>query len=350
VSDVEKWKVRGAVKALRTEFATWDLNQQEWQPPRHFGLIAFHSDGKISERDHHNADGSISHSKWFYDEAGQLTETRYWMNDGPPDKILYFYDDAARHVRTVQANHDGTQRDSEACSYDISRRKTKVHFLGPQKPNVSYAYEIEGTGQAHGAPGAATMTVSYDERDLPAEVLLHDAHHSLLRRVIFVRDSAGRLLSEEIHLSERIPFPDFQSQLESYPPEDRARASEAFASLFGPTQMFSKTTCEYDQTDRLLEQSSRMGSLAEDRTTFRYDEHDNPIEETTEHTSREASLKEDGTLHYSEDRLNVQHARFEYRYDAHGNWTERIVSIQPEPDADFQRSNIERRAITYHAD
>jgi hypothetical protein len=93
-----------------------------------------------------------------------------------------------------------------------------------------------------------------------------------------------------------------------------------------------------------------MGGLAEDRTAFRYDEHDNPIEQTTERRSREASVEEDGTLRYSEDHLNVQHTRFEYRYDARGNWTERIVSIRPEPDTHFQRSNIERRAITYHAD
>ncbi|MGA2717176.1 MAG: hypothetical protein ABSG41_29195 [Bryobacteraceae bacterium] len=193
------------------------------------------------------------------------------------------------------------------------------------------------------------MTVRYEERDLPAEVLFHDAHHSLLRRVMFVRDSAGRLLSEDVHLSGQIPFPDFQKQLESSPPEDRARASEAFASLFGPTRTLSKTTYVYDQTGKLLKQSVSMGGLAEDHTTFRYDEHDNPIEQTTERRSREASVEEDGTLRYSEDRLNVQHTRFEYRYDARGNWTERIVSIRPEPNPHFQRSNIERRAITYHA-
>jgi hypothetical protein len=155
VNDVDKWKVRGAVKTLRTEFAAWDLNQQEWQPPRHFSLVAFLPDGKISDSDHHNPDGSISHSKWFYDETGRLAETQYWMNDGPSDQVLYFYDDAARHVRTVQANQDGTQRDSEACTYDLGRRKTKVHFLGPQKPNVTYSYGIEGTEQAHGAPPQA---------------------------------------------------------------------------------------------------------------------------------------------------------------------------------------------------
>ena len=53
-------------------------------------------------------------------------------------------------------------------------------------------------------------------------------------------------------------------------------------------------------------------------------------------------------VHYSSDRVNVQHNRLEYRDHAHGNWTERIVWFRPESEPDFQRSNIEHRAVTYH--
>ena len=45
----------------------------------------------------------------------------------------------------------------------------------------------------------------------------------------------------------------------------------------------------------------------------------------------------------------MAHNRFEYVYDAQGNWTERIVSHRVEPNPDFQRGNIERRALTYYA-
>jgi hypothetical protein len=92
-----------------------------------------------------------------------------------------------------------------------------------------------------------------------------------------------------------------------------------------------------------------MGGLGGDSTTYRYDAHDDPVEETVEYRSREGSLDETGNVHYSSDRVIVQHNRFEYRYDAHMNWTERIVSFRPESEPDFQRSNIERRAITYYA-
>jgi hypothetical protein len=47
---------------------------------------------------------------------------------------------------------------------------------------------------------------------------------------------------------------------------------------------------------------------------------------------------------------HVQHVKFEYQYDAHGNWTERIVSQRLEPNADERPSNIERRTIAYCTD
>ena len=91
-----------------------------------------------------------------------------------------------------------------------------------------------------------------------------------------------------------------------------------------------------------------MGNLGGDLTTYRYGERDEPVEETTEHRTREASLDESGNVKYSSDRINVQHYQLEYLYDAHGNWTERIVSSRSESEPTFQRSNIERRTISYY--
>ena len=45
---------------------------------------------------------------------------------------------------------------------------------------------------------------------------------------------------------------------------------------------------------------------------------------------------------------HVQHVSFEYKYDAHGNWTDRIVSVRVEPNSAEQPSNIERRIVDYH--
>jgi YD repeat-containing protein len=91
-----------------------------------------------------------------------------------------------------------------------------------------------------------------------------------------------------------------------------------------------------------------MFSLGLDRTTYLYGDGDDPIEETTEHSHREANLAEDGTVQYTPDKVAAQQNRFEYRYDEHGNWVEKTVLNRPERNADFQASNITRRAITYY--
>jgi len=91
-----------------------------------------------------------------------------------------------------------------------------------------------------------------------------------------------------------------------------------------------------------------MGSLGGDSTTYCYAERDDPIEETTEHWSREGNIDESGNIHSSSVRVNLQHSRLEYLYDEYGNWTERIVSFRLESEPEFQRSNIERRTFAYY--
>jgi hypothetical protein len=76
-----------------------------------------------------------------------------------------------------------------------------------------------------------------------------------------------------------------------------------------------------------------MGTLGGDRTTFRFDDRDDPVEEISEHS-------DDGGSH-------KRHSRSVYNYDAEGNWTEREVGTV-EPSQDYLRLNIERRQITYY--
>jgi len=162
---------------------------------------------------------TIAHSRWIYDDAGRLVESNSWMKEERIDRVVYVYDETGRHIRTTHVNHDGTGGDREVCSYDAAGRKTKVRFLPPREADsecttgngcgASTGYAIEGTDSAYGAPGAATVTITYDARNLPAKVSFHDANHQSLRYVIFMRDSAGRLLSEESHQGERSPLQSY---------------------------------------------------------------------------------------------------------------------------------------------
>jgi YD repeat-containing protein len=353
MTDVARWKVHGPVETLRTEFATWDPNQGDWQPPEHFRLTSFRPDGKVNTSDSHNPGGSIAHSRCLYDSAGRVIETHSWMNEGPIDRTQYFYDETGRHIRTARLNRDDTQTDLEACSYDVDARKTRVRFLFPHQAEsecetgsacgATTSYAIEGTDSSYGAPGATTMTVTYDEKDLPTKVLFHDANHRLVNCVAFERDSEGRLLSEKTHGSEESPF---QTILDRLPTEQRQEMAAKLQQVLGET--LSGTTYTYDAQNRLVKRELRMGSLGGDSTTYRYDVDNNPVEEIVEHRSREADFDEIGKAHFSADHLTIQHNRLDYRYDTHRNWTERVVSYRVKPAPDFQRSNMERRSITYH--
>lgn len=320
----------------------WDLNRQEWQAARGLTVTSFRPDGAVSSSDTHNPDGSIVHVRWIYDRAGRLTEYNSQFNDGPVDRTVYSYDTTGHPVRTVRMSHDGTQTEAEVCSYDAAGKKTKVRFLGVRGANTAYA--VEGSEQAYGAPGATSMTTTYDEKDLPATVTFQDANHNSVGTVTFVRDSMGKVLREEMHLHVESPVPEF---LDKMPPERRAEMAVLLKKVFGDT--FSSTTYLYDSQGRVLERSRKMGSLSEEHTTFQYGDREDPTEEATEHRDRESRIDENGTVHYTEPRVILQRTRFEYRYDTQGNWTEQIVSWRAEQNPDFQRSNIERRTITYYA-
>ena len=80
-----------------------------------------------------------------------------------------------------------------------------------------------------------------------------------------------------------------------------------------------------------------------------YDEHGNTTEHTEEHESCKIGIDEEGNPHTTPDHASRQYLRFEYQYDTHGNWTERVVWTRIEPNPNFERSNIERREIAYYS-
>jgi hypothetical protein len=282
----------------------WDPDREEWQPPQHATLTSFRPDGAFSTSDTHNADGSVAHSRGLYDETNRLLESNFWVNDGPVERTVYFYDEAGRHQRTARE-----QTDFETCTYDARGIKTKQRLLPLRGDNVGYG--IEGTEVSYGAPGAVRMIITCDENDLPAKVVFEDAKGIPVRDVTFERDSMGRLISEEVHFGA-------DSLLDKVPAEGREELAAELAKTFG--EFFSRITYAYDLQGRRLERTTKFGTLSESRTIYRYGDHEDPIAETTE---------ENGGV--------VEH-RFQYIYDAQGNWTDRIV----------QGSHIERRIITYY--
>jgi hypothetical protein len=354
MSDVAKWKLRGPVRTLRSETAEWDVAREAWKPSRLFRTAEFQADGKISVSDSHGSDGTIYRTAFRYDSRGRLVEVQGGPASGPFSKTLYSYDEAGRPLRTVNVAADGTVKESESYRYDSTGRKTKVTFLderplGVAGMHVSVGVEGSGSDFAINASDATTMTTSYGEQDQPEEMLLHDASHAVVRSVTFTRDREGRALSEVVRFGDQFPFPEMRDVIGKLSAEEKAAMAAVLSQAFDAKALHS-TAYAYDRHGRLLEKTMRMGTLSESRTTYRYDDRDNPIEQVEEDQDRELGVDKPGDTPRTRNETVRRHdVRFEYQYDREGNWTERIASTRREPNAIFQRSNVERREITYYA-
>jgi len=113
------------------------------------------------------------------------------------------------------------------------------------------------------------------------------------------------------------------------------------------SSILSSTTFDYDQNGRLLRTTARLGVLDGERTTYRYDGRDHPIEAITKGRSREISI-EDGTVMSREQPMREQRTRLDYRYDPWGNWTERVTLMRIDAEKAFQCTAMDRRINTYY--
>lgn len=347
MSDVAKWKLRGPVQTLRTEVAEWDPDRDAWQSPRGVSTVTFRPDGQVSEGESHNPDGSVARWARVYDEDDRMIEEQSWRDDGPRSRVVYSYDALGRPAAAQGLAVDGTRRETERCRYDSAGRKTKVTLLPHELTDIRIHYAVEGTEYAYGAPGAVALTVAHDDRGLSTEASFHDAIGGLVRRIVFSRDHDGRLLTEVVHFDGERPFPELPPA-DNVPLEERASMAATLKMAFAG-QVLCKTAYAYDTKARLLERTTYIGSLSEERTIFEYDDYDDPIAETSSSRNYRVELDDDGVVRTTEEEPRVeQHNRYDYQYDSRGNWTERVVSYRIGSQPEFQRSNVERRTITYY--
>lgn len=353
MGDLARWAMRGPVRSLRTHFAEWNPETGDWRPLKTRYLATFRRDGQLSEIEHYNSDGSVPREVRIHDRSGRLTEDQSWANDVLTRRVLHTYDAGGRPASSVAVDVDGTTREAELCRYDENGRKTKVIVLPVSETGAASCsigscgmmYGVEGTDAAYSAPGATTSTTTYDGRERPSEVSFHDANNALVCRVVFSMSQDGRVLTE------RMEFPGLRGLLGSaidanMPDGERASLMELLETVFDD-QTFSLSTYEYDEKGRRVETIRLMGKLSEERVTVRYDDFDNPVEEVRSDVSRDMRM-DDGAVKSEERPSHVQHVRLEYQYDAHGNWTERIVWQRMEPNTDERPSNVERRTILYY--
>jgi hypothetical protein len=312
-------------------------------------LVTFRPDGMASGTES-RYERQTSYSANRYDADGRLTEIESWVDAGPKMRAQFRYDAGGRPAESFLVNANGTRQQTETFSYGIDGRRTRVQFnmfaaLPDDVDSDEPAWQTFIPHVSSPEPSPQIATVVYDSDHRPAEVLIHSAQHELRYRVTFTRDREGHLLTGETTIAGIGALgPEFEQALAEASPEERAQAEAELETVF---EKFLSVSFTYDGTGRLLEEVRRMGTLMERVTTHRYDARGALVEETS--VERSHGVDGDGPdFRETPEQRHEQRTRFEYQYDAQGNWTERVTWSQGDANPEFQRSAVERRAFTYY--
>src|SRR5882762_196197 len=181
MSDLAKWKLSGPVRTLRREHAEWDPSQDTWQAFRNVSIVTFRHDGQVSDGECHHPDGSVARWARLYDDGGRVIEAQSWMDDRPRTTQFYSYDAQGRLTAVEDVAPDGGRREADSYKCVPGGHKTKPSCLAARQTDIPIVYYgFEGTEQAYGALGAATLSVAYADREVPADARFHDANGGLV--------------------------------------------------------------------------------------------------------------------------------------------------------------------------
>ena len=282
-SERERFHLRGAVRILESQVAKVDPLTNDWAPPRPGPTFEFDRDGNFEGRP-----TSQDVTQTTYDEHGLRTT----IGPRPPD---------------------------------IPRLHGMEYGIGIDRPHVD-------------------VLTRYDAQDRPVELNVRDEAQNVQHRLMITRDDEGRIVREQV-------FVDMSAMVRSANAEaaspEYLKGFERMFNTLMPDGIFFVREYAYDELGRVAQSVNSMGSLSQQHRSYTYDDRGNPIEEHYQANHRDANIDEQGEPVIANGSSSESWTRHEYRYDDHGNWLERVTSSRQAPDADFHRSTIERRTITY---
>ena len=335
MTDRERWQLRGPVRSCRLERRWYSrrcgADTCDVEERGDATAVDFRVDGNLSQQLHHNPDGSEWTSTSEYDDRGRLIQMRTETAGEVTKLCFYEYDNAGRLLRVLARNGAG-DRIVETYEYGISGRKSKtLHVdVAAQRSDTHYSWGVEGTDSAYSAPGAASLTTTYNSRDQPTHLLFRDPAGHELSRVEFRYDDAGRLVEEAQTNSEEVLPPEMLAAL-------NPAQWQTVRGFFGAGGESIRRTPAYDEQGRRVESRSNIGPLGFDRKTVTFNEHRDPLVEVYEHEERDYGIDEEGRVSDSPSRENVSRseAHFRYEYDFQGNWISKTVESRSGSEGEF---------------
>ena len=327
MSDRHSWSLRGPVKSCRLQ-RSWgascaDTNSCDAQPRSDETSVWFREDGTLERRHHRNFDGSEWTSAYRYSATDRLEAVETLNGDQLTSRRRYEYDKEGRLARIVESSGD-SEWTVERLSYDSGRKHRTVELQADKTKSDCMMFWMEETDAGYSALGATTVTFVHGQDDRPIELLFHDANGRVVGRVELTYDENRRVVEDVYHADLPPGLPDL-------PPTRRVH--------------------RYDDRGNRIETEMRLfGLFGPDVTRKRYNAFGDVIEETSESEQCEFNVDEKGRV--SGEATNVRPARsesrFDYEYDASGNWLTKIVESRRGTADTFRVSIIEKRTLTYY--
>jgi hypothetical protein len=343
--------LRGPVKSCKEETTLPAVSDVRAQIRSEY-TTEFDREGREISTRMLQSDGSSWITRSDYSPSGQLLKVVSGVEGKALTKTSYRYDDQGRLQKIVPESHGKVPIVSQpiAFHYDQHGRKTSTETssAADYRPNTATGGgPFEALEMRPNLPGGGTSTTIYDEHDRPTEVEVRDAKGELVMHATRTYDSQGRVTAEKQFHDNFAPM--FAPETQEKILQESGLSSEQLATLLqaelpklmgGHTEAYT-ISYAYDVHGRISHTSRRIFNRQDEIDTS-YNEHSDIESEIT----RSTEIPADGSP--SPGQPPYSEIRYSYRYDEHGNWTEKTTTYRSSPDENFQSPSTIKRTLTYY--
>jgi YD repeat-containing protein len=352
--DREQGGLRGPVKSYTEESTYAGVTYPEGKTYEVHSeyTTGYDVDGHMVDTRSSGSDGSGWVTCYTYDGSGRLLKTTSGKEGEKAAETIFSYNDNGKLVKISRSD---APENPTVFHYDENGRKTKVQVFravdyrsGIFEASLS-PFQI--ADNAPNLPGGGTATTIYDERDRATEVQVRGANGELVIRAVRIYDAQGHIVDEKRILENpetMFPAEALAKLLEQTgvsPDQLRQELRAQLTKLMGGQSGWDSVSYSYDTHGRVNHRRRRFFNKEIMDIETIYNQHGDVASEITrsEGVAREtgANTPAPGMAPYSE-------VSYSYKYDDHGNWTEKVISYRSSPDGAFQSSTVIKRTLTYY--
>ena len=372
VSDREKAGLRGPVKTCTEETTVKDSDGTEG---KFSDTTEYDASGRIIATHGSNPKGMEWSSTREYDAQGRLLRSA-GNQMGNTNETINTYDRGGRRLKAIEKRAGATFSET-TYAYDAGGRVVDITTKGEMASHSVFQYDEQGLKTrtqtfdrepvppnfafggtpmlaaeiGHGVPPGGHVTTIYDQHDRPTEAQIYDAAGHVVSRMVARYDADGRVIDERQVLDDPASIipPEVRDQLLKQAGRSIEELRAYLGSLLGGKQSGFGQSTKYDAQGRVTEVRTTMFAGFEQVVTTMYNDHgETATEETTTTNPAAFTEKPDGVPRTIPPPPRHYEARYEYRYDGFGNWTERTTKYRDNPDEPSKGSSTAHRTITYY--